>query len=95
MAILQRTLLGRHRSHHGESERPYLVYAELNPFVSCSTARVVLPEAPHVDSDVEEDEEEEAVDGDENDILAGLPDDTEVSHPFFTLTSTRPNELGY
>jgi hypothetical protein len=47
-----------------------------------STARVVLPEPEIVtrsaESDVEEDEAEEDVDGDSNDILAELPDDTDV-----------------
>jgi hypothetical protein len=46
---------------------------------------VVLPEPPAVDSDAEEDEAEEDVDGDNNDILAELPDDTEVR--FFTPLS--------
>jgi hypothetical protein len=40
----------------------------------------VLPEPPvnGADSDAEEDDAEEAVDADDNDILADLPDETEV-----------------
>jgi hypothetical protein len=44
-------------------------------------ARVVLPDPVTVggaDSDAEDDPAEEDVDGDENDILADLPDDSEV-----------------
>jgi hypothetical protein len=43
------------------------------------TARVVMPEPP-VESDEEVEEDEENVDGDDGDILADLPDDTEVRH---------------
>jgi hypothetical protein len=62
-----------------------------------STARVVLPEPEIVthgaESDVEEDEAEEDVDGDSNDILAELPDDTDVrlqlSHAQYNSLSRR------
>jgi hypothetical protein len=49
------------------------------------TARVVLPEPDNSDPE-DGDEEEENVDGDKNDILAGLPDETDVRNVTSDLT---------
>lgn len=42
-----------------------------------------MPEPPTADSDAEDEQEDEAVDADDNDVLADLPDDTEVHPPRF------------